>query len=297
MNLRMRPQLPWLHNRETPITLSTSTAIPDSEKRTFFNRSATIYSMHALTPRCSTSPANGSRTNSLMRSEADMVKNLRIRTGTLMCCFWTTSNSSRGEDAGGFFPHVRDAPSKEQTARHHFRPLAERHPRTRKPAPFPPRVGNDLRRIRAGLRNTRRDSRSEARERRRARHDILRTIAGTIQVNVRELEGALNKILAYHQFKNTIPTVDSVQRFSKFRPEHAKMLNYAATAYRNRCGYFDLSMNDMLGKSREQRRIPRQIAMYLLREEAKCSFPPLVVTWEDVITPRPCMRAEKSEAF
>ena len=38
--------------------------------------------------------------------------------------------------------------------------------------------------------------------------------------------------------------------------------------------YYDLTYEDMIGKSREQRlAYPRQIAMYLLRAEGKCSFP------------------------
>ncbi len=105
--------------------------------------------------------------------------------------------------------------------------------------------------------------------------DILRTIAGTIQVNVRELEGALNKILAYHQFKNTTPTIESVQTLlQSFVPNTPKRSITPRRLIEIVVGYFDLSMNELLGKSREQRlAFPRQIAMSLLREEAKCSFP------------------------
>jgi chromosomal replication initiator protein len=39
-------------------------------------------------------------------------------------------------------------------------------------------------------------------------------------------------------------------------------------------GHYDISHEQIVGKSREQRfALPRQIAMYLLREETKCSFP------------------------
>ncbi len=105
--------------------------------------------------------------------------------------------------------------------------------------------------------------------------DILRLIAGTIQVNVRELEGALNKILAYHQFKNTTPTLESVQTLlQSFVPNTPKRNITPRRLIEIVVSYFDLSMDEMLGKSREQRlAFPRQIAMYLLREEAKCSFP------------------------
>lgn len=117
---------------------------------------------------------------------------------------------------------------------------------------------------------------AKARERRAVvETEILRLVAGTIQSNVRELEGALNKILAYHQFKNTTPSLESVQTLlSSFIPNTPKRAITPRRLIEIVVGYFDLSMDEMLGKSREQRlAFPRQIAMYLLREEAKCSFP------------------------
>ncbi len=105
--------------------------------------------------------------------------------------------------------------------------------------------------------------------------EILRYIAGTIQTNVRELEGALNKIIAYHQFKNTNPTLESVQSLlQSFIPNIPKRNITPRRLIEIVTSYYDLSMEEILGKSREQRlAYPRQIAMYLLREEGKCSFP------------------------
>jgi chromosomal replication initiator protein len=105
--------------------------------------------------------------------------------------------------------------------------------------------------------------------------EILRTIAGTIQSNVRELEGALNKLLAYHQFKNTTPTLESVQALlQSYTPNTPKRTITPRRLLDIVIGYYEISMEDLLGKSREQRlAFPRQIAMYLLRHEAKCSFP------------------------
>jgi chromosomal replication initiator protein len=105
--------------------------------------------------------------------------------------------------------------------------------------------------------------------------DILRYISGTVQMNVRELEGALNKIVAYHQFKNTQVTLESVQTLLQtFVPNAPKRTITPRRLIEIVVGYYDLSLDEILGKSREQRlAYPRQIAMYLLREEAKCSFP------------------------
>lgn len=105
--------------------------------------------------------------------------------------------------------------------------------------------------------------------------EILRLIAGSVQSSVRELEGALNKILAYHQFKNITPNPDSVQTLlQSFVPNAPKRNITPRRLIEIVVGYFDLTIDEMLGKSREQRlAFPRQIAMFLLREEAKCSFP------------------------
>ncbi|MBP9864287.1 chromosomal replication initiator protein DnaA [Patescibacteria group bacterium] len=105
--------------------------------------------------------------------------------------------------------------------------------------------------------------------------EVLRYIAGTVQLNVRELEGALNKIIAYHQFKNTVANMESVQTLLlSFVPNIPKRTITPRRVIDIVVGYYDLTYEDMVGKSREQRlAYPRQIAMYLLRAEGKCSFP------------------------
>lgn len=105
--------------------------------------------------------------------------------------------------------------------------------------------------------------------------EILRVIAGTVKSNVRELEGALNKIIAYHQFKNIQPTMETVQTLlQSFVPTVPKRNITPRRLLEIVVAYFDISMDDILGKSREKRlAFPRQIAMYLLREDAKCSYP------------------------
>lgn len=105
--------------------------------------------------------------------------------------------------------------------------------------------------------------------------EILHAISGAIQSNIRELEGALNKIIAYHQFKNIQPSLQTVQPLlQSFTPTLNKrnitpryLIDIVIT-------YYDISMEELLGKSRERRlAFPRQVVMYLLREEAKCSYP------------------------
>ena len=105
--------------------------------------------------------------------------------------------------------------------------------------------------------------------------DILHAIAGSIQSNIRELEGALNKIIAYHQFKNLLPSLESVQSLlQSFTPTVTKRTITPRTLIEVVTQYYEITMDEILGKSREQRfALPRQITMYLLREEIKCSYP------------------------
>ncbi len=104
---------------------------------------------------------------------------------------------------------------------------------------------------------------------------VLRYVATVVQSNVRELEGALNKIIAYHQFKNTQPTLEGVkQLLSSFGPSQAKKNITAKHLISTVSQYFDVTEEEMLGKCREKRlAFPRQIIMYLMREEMRSSYP------------------------
>ncbi len=105
--------------------------------------------------------------------------------------------------------------------------------------------------------------------------EILHHMATVVQSNVRELEGALNKIIAFHQFKNVDPTIDSVKPIvSSFGPMKSKKSVTPKQLIQTVAAYFDLQIDDLLGKSREKRlAFPRQIIMYIMREEMKSSYP------------------------
>lgn len=105
--------------------------------------------------------------------------------------------------------------------------------------------------------------------------EIIRYVATVIQSNVRELEGALNKIIAYNQFKNTRPTLEGAKTLlSSFGPAQAKKNVTAKHIITTVASYFDVTHPDMLGKCREKRlAFPRQIIMFLMREEMRCSYP------------------------
>ena len=105
--------------------------------------------------------------------------------------------------------------------------------------------------------------------------EILHYLASTISANVRELEGALNKIIAFHRFKNIDPTLESVKPLiASFETNTIKKTVSPKHVIQTVAEYYDIDLGDVLGKSREKRlAFPRQIIMFLLREEMKLSYP------------------------
>lgn len=103
--------------------------------------------------------------------------------------------------------------------------------------------------------------------------EILESIAERVQSNIRELEGALNRIIAYADLSGTSLTPDLVEvaladlmpSKNDIKPNH--VVDLVARK-------FGLTSEKLLGRDRTKEiALPRQIAMYLLREEAKISFP------------------------
>ncbi len=104
--------------------------------------------------------------------------------------------------------------------------------------------------------------------------EVLQTTAVVVQKNIRELEGALNKIIAFHQLKNIIPTSESVKTLLsslEMRPSRSLTPQQIIDAV---CQFYEISIQDILGSSREKRfSMPRQIIMHLMRKELNMSYP------------------------
>lgn len=105
--------------------------------------------------------------------------------------------------------------------------------------------------------------------------EVIQAIANLVQSNIRELEGALNKILAWQQLKGVTPSVEEVKQqlasISQPAKKGALTSKQIATVV---CEYFDVPMEDLTGLSRKKHLVtPRQIAMYLMRQELHASFP------------------------
>jgi len=106
--------------------------------------------------------------------------------------------------------------------------------------------------------------------------EIIQFITLNVQNNVRELEGALNKIIAYHQLNKTKLTLENVKKIIFAISESSKKSGAVSTRHiiETATAFFNLSLDDIFGQSREKRlAFPRQIIMFILREELNCSYP------------------------
>lgn len=105
--------------------------------------------------------------------------------------------------------------------------------------------------------------------------DLLQLIASSIQSNIRELEGALNKVIAYHQLKNISPDKESVKAvLSTLENRASKKSTTPKEIIETVAKFFDISLDELQSKGREKRvSYPRQIIMYLLRSELHLSYP------------------------
>jgi chromosomal replication initiator protein len=105
--------------------------------------------------------------------------------------------------------------------------------------------------------------------------DVLMVIATTIQSNIRELEGALNRIIATSQLTNKLPTATDVKSLLSNMVQAPK--RGALTAKKiiqSTADYFEIKFDDLVGNCRKKELvIPRQIAMYIMREEMNASYP------------------------
>jgi len=103
--------------------------------------------------------------------------------------------------------------------------------------------------------------------------EVLEYIANNVKKNVRELEGALNKLLIYSKINTTldIETTKKLLKGFVFSPfdvaNYKKIIETVAK-------FYNLEEKNLFDPTRKKEIVkPRQIAMFLLRKELKYSFP------------------------
>lgn len=102
---------------------------------------------------------------------------------------------------------------------------------------------------------------------------VVEYLANLVQSNIRELEGALNQLLAFCEMRGLTPDLalaTTLLGSAKTRPKHI-----SAKQIIERCAkHFQIPMDDILGPKRDKDIVvPRQVAMYMLRSELHLSFP------------------------
>lgn len=104
--------------------------------------------------------------------------------------------------------------------------------------------------------------------------DVLSYITENIQSNIRELEGALNRLMVYCQLNNTRPTIEQAKILLANVASAKKRVVSAKKLMEVVADFYNITIDDLLKQSRRKEYVkPRQIAMFLMREELENSFP------------------------
>ena len=108
---------------------------------------------------------------------------------------------------------------------------------------------------------------------------VLEFIANNITENIRELEGALLRVIAYFQFKAIDPInankdeVMQIARDALKLEERRDLVITIEQIMTEVTSYYELEKNDLTSKSRQSSiTLPRQIAMYLARNLTNLSL-------------------------
>ncbi len=102
---------------------------------------------------------------------------------------------------------------------------------------------------------------------------VVEYLANLVQTNIRELEGALNQLLAFCEMRGLDPDIQiatSLLGSQKLRPKHISAKQIIERTAR----HFQIPLEEILGPKRDKDIVvPRQVAMYMLRSELHLSFP------------------------
>ena len=104
--------------------------------------------------------------------------------------------------------------------------------------------------------------------------EILDYIASNIQRNIRELEGALNRVVAYQKINNQNPTLEITKSLLRSLFLSPNKVANPRKIIQTVAEFYDLKEREILSNSRKKEIVkPRQVAMFLLREVLKGSYP------------------------
>lgn len=103
---------------------------------------------------------------------------------------------------------------------------------------------------------------------------ILGLIAKSITSNIRELEGALNRVIATARLTGSTPSLEKVKQILDSNQKQLKSKITPKNIIKVVSEFYDVKEEALINQSRKREIVyPRQICMYLIREELKNSFP------------------------
>jgi len=104
--------------------------------------------------------------------------------------------------------------------------------------------------------------------------DVLNYIAENIESNIRELEGAINRVISLAQLNGLAPSLDiATKALSDIIDAKSKNLT-TEKILKATTEFFSIEVEDLLSPRRNKELVrPRHIVMYLLRHEMSLSYP------------------------
>lgn len=103
--------------------------------------------------------------------------------------------------------------------------------------------------------------------------EIVDYLANTIDGNIREIEGAINAIACQSQLKSKELSLNEVKSLIKNNSRPKKMVSIEELV-KIVADYYNISVESISDKTRRKEVVrPRQVTMYILREDFQVSFP------------------------
>lgn len=104
--------------------------------------------------------------------------------------------------------------------------------------------------------------------------DVLEYLATTIEGNVRELEGALNTLMIQFEMRGEPLTVSDVKTLLRGQGNAAKKAVSVQEVVKTIANFYGVEEGSIYEKTRRKEVVrPRQVIMFLLREDFRISFP------------------------
>lgn len=104
--------------------------------------------------------------------------------------------------------------------------------------------------------------------------EIIFYIADNIETNIRELEGALTRVMSISQLSGMPVTMELAKKELQYFLEDDSRRKYSSAKIIEKvCSYYSISKDDIIGKSKVKNiALARQIAMYLCKNMTKMNY-------------------------